>query len=79
MFAGFFPTLLVYIVASLCMQQEPAMPFSRMGSEEIKTHYAQVRREALLRMKEKMNGLELRTRNLENYVISPEREWNQRL
>ena len=79
MFAGFFPTLLVYIVASLFIPKEPEMPFSIMGKEDIKKNYAQVRSEALFRIKEKINGLEQRTRSLESYMISPEREWNKRL
>jgi phage shock protein C len=79
MLTAFWPMLLIYILTAIIMKPEPIIEPENAEDWEFYQTYTSNRRIALQRLKEKFDGLERRTRQIENVVTSPKYSWERRL
>ena len=77
--SGFFPIVLLYIVAAILMKPEPVMEPDSEIDWDFYNSWACNRSTALARLKRKFNQLERRARRMENVVTAREFDWEERL
>lgn len=77
-FTGFWPMILIYIVASIFIKPEPLLEPESIDDWEFYNNYSTNRKFALQSLKKKFDGLERRTRQLEDIVTKPEYSWDRR-
>ena len=78
-FTSFFPIILIYIVAAIFIKPEPLLQPENIDDWEFYNSYTTNRKLALQSLKRKFDGLERRTRRLEDIVTKPEYSWDRRM
>lgn len=78
MVSGFWPVLLLYILAALLMKREPVLPLENESEQEFYTSYTASRAGAIGRLKRTYESLERRLRRLEDSVTAREYDWQRR-
>ena len=78
-FTGFFPVVVLYILAALLMKPEPVIPFQDDSEREFYYSYTTSRPMALHRLKETFDRLERRIRRIEDIVTAKDYEWDSRM
>lgn len=76
---GFWPIVIIYIVAAIFMKPAPRIAPENVEDWEFYNSYATDRKMALLGLRKKFDGIERRTRRLESIVTSREFDWERRL
>lgn len=79
LFTGFWPVVVLYVLAGLLMKPEPAVPFSSEADQEFYDSYAGSRTNALARLKRKFEHLDRRIRRMEDVVTSRDYDWERRM
>lgn len=77
-FTGFWPLVLIYLVAAIFIKPEPMIPMENVDDWAFYNNYSTNRQLALASLKNRFDGLERRTRRLEDIVTKPEYNWDQR-
>ena len=77
--SGFWPMLLIYLVASLIMKPEPVRPLGTEEEKEFYDSYTDSRRRAAGRIKRRYQDLERRIRRMEDVVTDREFDWDSKL
>lgn len=77
-FTGFWPVVILYLVAAAIMRLEPVVPFSSDSDQEFYNSYSASRKMALARLKNKFQNLDRRIRRMEDVVTSKDYEWNSK-
>lgn len=75
---GFWPMLLLYIVAAIFLKPAPVIEFSDDEDWNFYQTYVADRKMALLRLKRRCEALDRRTRRMENVVTNREYDWDRR-
>jgi phage shock protein C len=78
-FTGFWPIVVLYLLAALLMKQEPMIPLESLDDKEFYDSYTQSRRGAVYRMKRRFDSLNRRIQRMEDVVTDKEFEWEERL
>lgn len=76
---GFWPAVLIYIVAALLMKVEPVVPFESEEDEEFYASYSTSRHMAIQRLKRTFDNLDRRIQRMENAVTARDYDWDERL
>ncbi len=79
MFTGFWPILLIYIMAGIFIKPAPMIMPETAEDWDFYNSYSADRKMALLRLKQKFDTLERRTRRIEGIVTTPEYSWERKL
>jgi len=79
LFTGFWPMVVLYVLAGLLLKPEPAMPFNSEADREFYDSYAGSRAMALSRLKRKFENLDRRIRRMEDVVTSRDYDWERRM
>lgn len=79
LFTGFWPVVLIYIVAALLMKVEPVVPFEDEADEEFYSSYSTSRHMAIQRLKRSFDNLDQRIQRMENAVTARDYDWEERL
>ena len=77
-FTGFFPIVLIYIVAAILMKLEPITPLDSEG-EEFYNSMTSNRRLAMERLLNRIDSLDRRTQRIETLVTSKGSDWDRRM
>ena len=78
-FTGFFPIVLLYLLAPFLMKPEPVMAPPTADDWEFYNSMAADRSMGVARLKRKFEQLERRTRRMESAVTAREFDWEERL
>jgi phage shock protein C len=78
-FSGFWPIVVLYLLAALLMKPAPAIPLESLDEKEFYDSYAYSRRGAVHRMKRRFDELNRRIQRMEDVVTDKEFDWEQRL
>lgn len=76
---GFWPAVIIYIVAALLMKVEPVVPFETEEDEEFYFSYSNSRHMAIQRLKRTFDNLDGRIQQIENAVTARDYDWDERL
>jgi phage shock protein C len=79
LFTGFWPVIVLYVIAALLMKPEPVMPLSTDEDAEFYHSYAASREMALNRLKNTFDRLNRRLQRLEHVITTREYDWERRL
>ena len=77
--SGFWPIVVLYMVAAFIMKPEPVIPIASLDEGEFYDSYAHSRTGAINRMKRQFDHLNRRIRRMEDVVTDSEFDWEQRL
>jgi phage shock protein C len=78
-FSGFWPIVVLYLLAALIMKQEPAIPLESFEEQEFYDSYTHSRKGSVYRMKRRFENLNRRIQRMEDLVTDKEFDWEQRL
>ena len=78
MLTGFWPMVLVYIVAAIFLKPAPVVEFTDEEDWNFYQAYVSDRKLALSRLKRRCEALDRRTRRMENVVTKREYDWDRR-
>ena len=78
-FTGFWPGIIVYIVAALVLKPEPLLEFDSESDAEFYGSYNTSSTMALSRLKESFDSLDRRVQRMESIVTAPDYSWDERL
>jgi phage shock protein C len=78
-FSGFWPIVVLYLLAALLMKPAPAIPLENLGEKEFYDSYAYSRSGAVHRLKRRFDRLNRRIQRMEDIVTDKEFDWDQRL
>jgi phage shock protein C len=78
-FTGLWPIVFLYFIAALIMKPEPVLPLRTNDQQEFYESYIHSPKSAADRLKRRYEKLERRIQRMENYVTSPEFDWEHRL
>lgn len=78
-FSGFWPIVVLYLVAALLMKPEPVLPLESDEDREFYHSYVSSRTMALHRLKQTFDRLERRIRRMEDIVTARDYDWESRL
>jgi phage shock protein C len=79
LFSGFWPIVVLYVVAAILMKPEPVIPIQDEGQQEFYDSYVHSRRSAADRIKRRYRNLERRIQRMEDLVTTREFDWDSRL
>jgi phage shock protein C len=79
MISGFWPVVVLYLLAAFIMKPEPVIPIVSLDEGEFYDSYAHSRTGAINRMKRQFDHLNRRIRRMEDVVTDSEFDWEQRL
>ncbi len=74
LFTGFWPAGVLYIIAAIIMNMEPASPIQDEQDKEFYQSYTQSRDSAIQRIKRKFDNIDRRIQRMEDTVTSKEFE-----
>ncbi len=77
-FSGFFPIVLIYLIAAIFIPPEPMLNFESDEETEFYNSYITSRNMGVSRLKRKFDSLEKRTRRMETIITAREYDWNRR-
>jgi phage shock protein C len=75
---GFWPMILLYIVAAIFLKPAPMIEFTDDEDWNFYQTYVSDRKVALLRLKRRCQSLDKRTRRMENIVTNRAYDWERR-
>ena len=78
-FTGIWPMIAAYLVAGFVIKPEPVLPPDSDEERAFYDDYVTSRKNALLRVKRRFEGLDRRVRRLEDHVTSREYDFDRRL
>ena len=78
-FSGFWPIVVLYLVAALLMKPEPVLPLESDEDREFYHSYVSSPTMALRRLKQTFDRLERRIRRMEDIVPARDYDWESRL
>ncbi len=78
-FTGFWPIVVLYLLAALIMKQAPVIPLDSLDEKEFYDSYTYSRKGAANRMKRRYENLNRRIQRMEDVVTDREFDWEQRL
>jgi phage shock protein C len=78
-FSGFWPIVVLYLLAALLMKPEPAIPLESLDEKEFYDSYTYSRKGAVHRLKRRFDRLNRRIQRMEDIVTDREFDWDQRL
>lgn len=76
---GFWPALMIYIIAAMVMKKEPVVSFGSDADQEFYESYATSRSLALKRVQRTYERLNRRIQRIEARVTAKEFDWDRRL
>lgn len=76
--SGFWPIILLYLLAAILMKPAPSVPFQAEEDREFYDSYAGSRSMALSRLKRTFDGLNRRIQRIEDVVTTREYDWDRR-
>ncbi|MBN1517636.1 envelope stress response membrane protein PspC [Candidatus Sumerlaeota bacterium] len=76
---GFWPMIVIYIVAALLMKPEPVLPLSNDDEREFYNSYTASHEMALHRLKQTFDRLDRRIQRMEDIVTKRNFNWDQKL
>lgn len=76
--SGFWPLVLIYIVAAIFLQPAPVLEPQNEQDWEFYQSYVYDRKLALKRLKRQFDSLDRRTRRMENIVTNRSYDWDRR-
>jgi phage shock protein C len=79
LFSGFWPIVIIYIVACLLMKPEPVIPLENESQRDFYDNYVSSRSRTLRDLTRRFSSLDRRLRRMEDRVTSRDFEWEQRL
>jgi phage shock protein C len=79
LFSGFWPVVVLYLLAAIIMKQEPVIPLKSLDEQEFYDSYTRSRRGSVYRMKRQFENLNRRIQRMEDVVTDKEFDWEQRL
>lgn len=77
--SGFWPIVVLYLLAALIMKPEPVIPLETIDETEFYDSYTHSRKGAVNRMKRQYDTLNRRIQRMEDIVTDREFDWEQRL
>lgn len=77
-FSGFIPAAIVYVVLAMVLKPNPAPDYGLGSTGGGASSEASAKSQALRRLKDKLEGLEQRTRRMESVVTDREFDWERR-
>ena len=77
--SGFFPIVLIYLLAAILISPEPMVNFQSDEEKEFYNSYITVRKMSVSRLKRKFDSLENRIRRMESIITAREYDWDRRL
>lgn len=75
---GFWPMILLYIVAAIFLKPAPVIEFTSDEDWDFYQAYTTDRKRALTRLRKRCEVLDRRTRRMENVVTNREFNWDRR-
>ncbi|NDV62721.1 envelope stress response membrane protein PspC [Puniceicoccales bacterium CK1056] len=78
LFTGFWPMVLIYIVAAIFLKPAPVIEFTSDEDWDFYQAYTADRKRALMRLRKRCEVLDRRTRRMENVVTNREFNWDRR-
>ncbi len=78
-FTGFWPTMLLYVIAALLMKKEPVVRYTCESDREFYESYAMNRRRALHRLQRLHESLMRRIQRIEAVVTGKDYDWKRRM
>ena len=78
-FSGFWPIVVLYLLAALLMKKAPIIPLGSIDEQEFYDSYTHSRRGSVYRMKRQFENLNRRIQRMEDVVTDKEFDWEQRL
>lgn len=78
-FTGFWPVIILYILAGLLMKPEPVIPTRTEAEKEFYDSYTFSRQGAVQRLKQRFDNLDRRIQRIEHVVTTREFDWNHRM
>jgi phage shock protein C len=78
-FSGFWPIVVLYLLAALIMKQAPVIPLDSLDEKEFYDSYTYSRKGAANRLKRRYENLNRRIQRMEDVVTDREFDWEQRL
>jgi phage shock protein C len=78
MITGFWPMVLIYIVAAIFLKPAPVVELKNEDDWDFYQTYVSDRKMALSRLKRRCEALDRRTRRMENIVTDREYDWDRR-
>ena len=78
MLTGFWPMVLIYIVAAIFLKPAPVIEFRDDEDWNFYQAYVSDRKMALRRLSRRCQDLDRRTRRMENIVTDREYDWDRR-
>ena len=79
LFTGFWPAVLIYIIAALIMKQEPIIPFENDAESEFYDSYSSSPDSGLRRLKREFDNIDSRIRRMEDIVTSKDFSWESKM
>ena len=76
---GFWPVVVLYLLAALLMKPEPVIPTSTDEEREFYDSYTHSRHGAVERIKRRFDSLDRRIQRMEHVVTGKEYDWEARL
>jgi len=76
--SGFWPAILLYLLAAILMKPAPTSPFRAEEEREFYDSYTSSRAMALNRLKRTLERLDRRVQRIEDVVTNREYDWNRR-
>ena len=77
-FSGFWPVIILYVIAGIILKPEPVLPIDCEDDYEFYDTYASSRKTALHRIKREFDGLNRRIGRMEDLVTSKDYTWQRR-
>ncbi|MBU4318593.1 MAG: PspC domain-containing protein [Proteobacteria bacterium] len=77
--SGFWPIVVLYLLAAFIMKPEPVIPLDTEDEAEFYDSYTRSRTGAVHRMKRQFDNLNRRVVRMEDIVTDKEYDWEQRL
>ena len=77
--SGFFPIVLIYLLAASLISPEPMVNFQSDEEKEFYNSYITARKMSVSRLKRKFDSLENRIRRMESIITAREYDWDRRL
>ena len=77
--SGFFPIVLIYLLAAILISPKPMVDFQSDEEKEFYNSYMTARKMSVSRLKRKFDSLENRIRRMESIITAREYDWDRRL
>ncbi len=77
--SGFFPIVLIYLLAAILISPKPVVNFQSDEEKEFYNSYITARNMSVSRLKRKFDSLENRIRRMESIITAREYDWDRRL